>query len=89
MNSRITEDFVECFRRLPEATRELARKNYRLWVASPSHPSLRFKRVHKTEPVYSARVGIGCRVLGLMDGDAVTWFWIGSHDEYERMIAQL
>jgi hypothetical protein len=86
VNSRVTEEFVECFGRLPEPVRELARKNYKLWRANPSHPSLRSKRVHRVEPLYSARVGIGYRVLGLLDGDTVTWFWIGSHDEYERLI---
>jgi hypothetical protein len=24
------------------------------------------------------------RAIGIMDGDTVTWFWIGSHDDYER-----
>jgi len=25
--------------------------------------------------------------LGILEGDTVTWFWIGSHDEYERFIS--
>jgi hypothetical protein len=39
--------------------------------------------------VYSARVGLGYRALGTLIGDAVVWTWIGSHDEYERLIASL
>ena len=23
--------------------------------------------------------------LGNLDGNTVTWYWIGSHDEYERL----
>jgi hypothetical protein len=22
--------------------------------------------------------------VGVVDGNAVTWFWVGSHDDYER-----
>jgi hypothetical protein len=24
--------------------------------------------------------------LGLVEGDEITWFWIGSHAEYDRLI---
>jgi hypothetical protein len=36
--------------------------------------------------MYSIRVGKGWRALGLLDGDTITWFWIGSHAEYDRLI---
>ena len=84
MNSQITSDFVDLFRRLPDQVQVAARKNYKLWVRDHSHPSLQFKRVHSTEPLYSARIGIGWRALGLVESETVTWFWIGSHDEYEQ-----
>jgi hypothetical protein len=29
---------------------------------------------------------LGYRALGLLKGDTVTWFWIGTHDEYERLL---
>ena len=87
MKSQISDDFLACFRRLPDEIKELARKNHRLWQANSSHPSLQFKRVGKAEPVYSVRVGIGWRALGLVEGDTITWFWIGTHAEYDRLIA--
>ena len=87
MKSQISEDFLACFRRLPDEIKALARKNYKLWRADTSHPSLQFNRVGKTEPVYSVRVGIGWRALGLVEGDTITWFWIGTHAEYDRLIA--
>ena len=87
MNSYLTEDFLTCFRRLPQNIKEKARKNYRLW--RQNHPSLQFKRVHPTEPIYSIRVGIGWRVLGLREGEAIYWFWIGSHAEYDRLLNEL
>lgn len=88
MKSRLNEEFLECFRRLPEEVKELARKNYKLWVADHSHPSLHFKRVGMKKPIYSVRIGIGWRTLGLLDGDTITWFWIGSHAEYDRLVGE-
>jgi hypothetical protein len=64
-----------------------ARKAYRLWRANPGHPSLQFKRVDDQEPIYSVRISDDYRALGLMEGDIVIWYWIGSHDEYERLLS--
>jgi len=25
--------------------------------------------------------------LGILEGDTMTWFWIGSHDDYERFFS--
>lgn len=49
MNSQLTEEFVACFARLPDAVKAQARKSYRLWRDNPSHPSLHFKRIHGHE----------------------------------------
>jgi hypothetical protein len=49
--------------------------------------SRNFKRVHATEPIYSVRITRGYRALGLRDGDLVTWFWIGSHADYDKLLA--
>ena len=89
MNSYLTEDFLSCFRRLPQNIKEKARKNYRLWRENPNHPSLQFKRVHPREPIYSVRVGIGWRALSLWEDEAVYWFWIGSHTEFDEFLNQL
>lgn len=86
MTSRVAEDFLACFAKLPQAIKKRARKNYRLWRQNPSHPSLQFKRVSDQEPLYSVRVGLGWRALGLLEGDTITWFWIGSHGEYDKLI---
>jgi hypothetical protein len=85
VKSQLTEDFVACFRRLPDEIKELAR-NYRLWRENSQHPSLQFKRVNKREPIYSVRVGSGFRAIGLWQGDTITWYWIGTHAEYDRLI---
>lgn len=86
MKSRVTEDFVAHFRMLPAPIQELARKQYRLWKQNRAHPSLHFKRVHPHEPMYLVRVGRGWRALGLLEHDTITWFWIGSHADYDALI---
>ena len=86
MKSRVTEDFLSHFHKLPKDIRERARRNYRLWRQNPAHPSLHFKRIHGTEPLYSIRIGLGWRALGLLENDTITWFWIGSHADYDALI---
>jgi len=66
VNSQLTENFVACFARLPNAVKNLARKNYRLWQENSSHPSLHFKRIHGQEHLYAIRVGLGWRALALL-----------------------
>jgi hypothetical protein len=66
-----------------------ARLAYRLFRDNPEHPSLRFKPVHPTRPIYSARVGLGYRALAVRDGEAVIWFWIGSHADYDHLLKRL
>ena len=83
MRSHATADFWRLYGRLPERLRQTALKQYRLWLANPSYPSVEFKKVGR---YWSARVSDNCRALGVMTGDVVVWFWIGPHDEYERLI---
>lgn len=86
MKSRTTRKFWRHFDNLPPDIQDLAHKAYRLWRADPSYPSLHFKRVDPEEPVYSLRLGIHYRALGLLKDDTLTWFWAGHHDEYERLL---
>jgi hypothetical protein len=69
---------------LPANIRQLADKNYDFLRIYPSHPSLRFKQVK--EGLWSVRVGLHFRALAYPDGEGFTWFWIGSHAEYDRLI---
>lgn len=89
VKSRTTKDFRDALDALPEDVQRLARKAYLRFSQDPYHPSLRFKRVHPVEPVWSARVGAHYRVLGLRREDRIVWFWIGSHAEYDRVTSML
>jgi hypothetical protein len=83
MNSRTTHRFRQVFRTLPPDVRDRAKRAYRLWLANPDLPGLRFKRVGD---MVSIRIGRDYRALGILQGDTVYWYWIGRHDEYDRII---
>jgi len=71
---------------LPAEVRRAARKSYRLWKLNPVHPSLEFKKLGR---LWSCRIaGTGYRSLAWKEQGAFVWFWIGSHDEYERLLRQ-
>jgi mRNA-degrading endonuclease RelE of RelBE toxin-antitoxin system len=84
MKSETLPSFWAEYRKLSDQTKERARKNYRLWVDNPFHPSLHFKCINSNEGIWSIRVTRSYRAVGILDGDTVTWFWIGSHDDYEQ-----
>jgi len=89
VRSRGTPRFWAAYRELPPEIRDLARKAYRLFRENPEHPSLHFKKVHNRDPVYSARITLGYRALGLLEDEDISWFWIGSHAEYDRLLDKL
>ena len=80
---RATSRFWEGFENLPASVQSLARKNFELLKADPQHPSLHFKKVGR---FWSARVGLSYRALAVEDRSDFIWVWIGTHDDYERMI---
>ncbi len=86
MNSQAIPQFWKLYRQLPKEIRLRAARAYRVWRNNPSAPGLRFKRVGSHRPLYSVRITDSYRVLGLLEADTIYWFWIGPHDEYERII---
>ena len=89
MKSHTTERFRKAFQHLPSRVQVAARRASRTLQRDPSHPSLRFKQVHATRPIFSVRVGLGYRALGVRERDAIIWFWIGSHADYDQLLSQL
>ncbi len=89
MVSHATRRFWKAFDKLHEEIQRRARHAFKLFQQDPHHPSLQFKQVHQMRPVYSARVSLGYRALGVREGDVVIWFWIGTHDDYERLIKEI
>ncbi len=80
---RATSRFWACLSILSEEAQNLARKNYALLKDNPHHPSMHFKKVGE---FWSARVGLTHRALAVADEDGFIWVWIGTRDEYQRML---
>jgi len=89
MNSFLLPEFLVLYRVLPESVRQQARQAYALFQQNPHHPRLRFRQVHPTRPIFSARVGLHYRAVGIRQGEDIFWFWIGSHAEYDHLLSQL
>lgn len=86
MNSHTIEKFRKALADLPADVRKQARQAYRLFMENPRHRSLRFKPIHSNRPIYSVRVGIDYRAVGIKEDDEIIWYWIGSHAEYDKLI---
>ena len=84
-----TQRFRDCYALLPKHVKESTQKAYYLWRENPLHPSIQFKQVHSEKPIYSARVSLAYRVLGVLNNTTMVWFWIGPHAEYDRLIKTL
>jgi hypothetical protein len=82
----MTREFREAFASLPNDIQRQAQRAYRLFRTDPRYPSLRFKKVDEESNVYSVRIGLGYRALGVVEGAIVVWFWIGSHAECDRLL---
>jgi mRNA-degrading endonuclease RelE of RelBE toxin-antitoxin system len=89
VKSRTTVQFRKSLAQLPDEIRKQARVAYRQFQNDSNHPSLRFKKVHPTLPIYSARINKSYRAVGQLQDDTVVWFWVGSHAEYDRLLHQL
>jgi mRNA-degrading endonuclease RelE of RelBE toxin-antitoxin system len=84
-----SERFRKAFNELPKTIQRQARDAYKLFSKNPNHPSLQFKQIHPKRPIYSVRVGLGYRAVGIRTDDKIIWFWIGSHADYDKLIAKL
>lgn len=87
MNSATLPSFWTAYRSLDEDTKRSARKAYWLWAENPFHPSLHFKCINQEEAIWAVRITRGYRAVGILQGDTVTWFWVGNHDDYERFFS--
>jgi len=81
--SHALAELREHYEALPEAMREQANKQFALFEESPNHPSLHFK---SAGPYWSVRVSRGYRAVARRGDNDLFWFWIGPHDEYERIL---
>jgi mRNA-degrading endonuclease RelE of RelBE toxin-antitoxin system len=89
MKSSVTNSFRKQLEQLPKSVQEQAEKAYALWQAYPYHNSLQFKRVSQRQPIYSVRVSLNYRALGLWESGYIYWYWIGTHNEYDELLKRM
>ncbi|RPH51752.1 MAG: hypothetical protein EHM85_05615 [Desulfobacteraceae bacterium] len=88
MDSKRTKAFKSLFNNLPDNIKESARKQYKVFLENQSHPSLRRKQVGSTRnnrfKVYEVTICMGYRATYFRDEDVYVWFWIGTHDSFDK-----
>ena len=75
--------FWDMFEKLPIEIQINAKKNFELLKSNPFHPSLHLKEVNE---YWSIRIGIKYRALGIQKDEDIVWFWIGKHNDYDKLI---
>ena len=84
MISEPRPEFWEHYRRLSDEARAQARKSYELFMRNPRHPSLRFKLLAGYDDIWSVRISLKYRAVGVKHGEVIQWFWIGTHNEFDK-----
>lgn len=88
MNHFTLPRFWRYYNAFPENVRKLADQQFERLKQDPKHTSLHFKKVGKWKQLWSVRIGVHYRALGLDKPEGVVWIWIGSHAEYDRLLSQ-
>lgn len=74
MKSVTTLRFRKALKELPPGIRKTAEHAFQLWQENTFHPGLKFKQIHKRKSIYSVRVGLAWRAIGIKEGDTMIWF---------------
>lgn len=85
MTSLVRPSFWSAYDQLAENNKRDARKAYAVFARDPLHPSLRFKKLAGYEDVWSVRISAQYRAIGQRRGEVITWVWIGSHNEFDKL----
>ena len=86
MISATSSRFWKCYKKLPKHIKKEAKEAYIQFKKNPYHPSLRFKQIHSTRPIFSIRISKDYRAVGIQKNNQVIWFWIGSHSDYDSLL---
>ncbi len=81
--SKTLPEFWDRYDDLPEDIQRRAGQQFARFTANPQHPSIQLKPVGE---FWSARVTDAYRALAIREENLFTWFWIGPHDEYMRLL---
>lgn len=80
---KTTPRFWKYFEALRERVQQKAKHQFELLKNNHYHPSLHFKKVGK---FWSVRITDYYRALAIQHENDYIWVWIGTHEDYERLI---
>lgn len=88
MKSRRSKHFRALLEALSPAVQTSAAETYQRWQSNPSHPSLHFKPIDPSDPdVFSIRIGMRyCAICERQPDGGYLWVWIGTHEDYNKLI---
>jgi hypothetical protein len=70
---------------LPPQVRTAAQNAFQKFLENPAHPGLQLERLKFDHRAWSVRVTRNYRAVARRyDNDDWLWFWIGSHEEFDR-----
>ena len=71
---------------MPKEIQELAEKKFALFRADPFHSALGFAQ---KGAVWTVDVGLHFRAIAWREGSSLVWFWIGSHEGYNKLMSRI
>lgn len=77
MKSKTISRFWKYYAELPKVIQKQAKEVYKLFMVDPFHPSLHFKRIHSSRPIFSVRITKDYRAVGIIQNNEIIWYWIG------------
>jgi len=95
VTSHVNARFRRHFANLPKRIQEQSSRAYRLFKTDPSHlcvcghRGLEFKKLPPHQDIWSVRITDDYRAVGQRQGEVVVWFFIGTHAEYDALLARL
>jgi len=89
VRSRFTKGYAKLLARQPGHVKKRATKSVELLESNPRYPGLHFKEVSRKESAWSIRLSKDYRMVGYRDADTVSWFWIGTHGAYDKLLQRL
>jgi hypothetical protein len=81
VTSHTLRSLWKCYDQLPAHIRKVADKNFALFKRNPWHPSL---GLSKKGEIYTVEIGRRYRALARGRNGHYYWFWIGTHEEYNK-----
>ena len=83
MKHYASPDFWACYNAMPQAIRDVADQAFKFLKQDPG--THRF--ASRIRRFWSVRVGSHHRALAIEAPDGLTGFWIGSHADYDKLLA--